>query len=221
MRKYLLAMLASLALGACVLAAPPNAPETLQPGQTLFVGQDGKAAVGTFKTASTSTSTRTAICPVDRTWTDFNGDVRNMDGTVVVRSAWVRDTRAAGSDDDVVWFDWGYNWPGTGAGTGTGISFTNFTNYVLRIDSVKYVNVASGTIASAVSPLPSGVANSERIHVWGESHMVNTSDWEDWHAHSYWHNAPRIRVYFSSTNWDYNYRSQSLCDSYVQGQPAA
>jgi hypothetical protein len=191
---------------------------------TVFVGSDGTpTVVDRLQNVAVYGTTRTQICEIVKSWNDFNGTHRTMSGNVVVRVAWMHDQRSSGSDDDVDWIDWGYNWPGTGAGQGTGLSFENNTNYVLRIDKIDYRNIASGEIAAAWSPIGdnTGIANGERVHVWGEGSINNINTWEQWHAHSYWHNAPRVRMFFSSANWDFNYESQSVCSAYVPGQPSA
>jgi hypothetical protein len=237
MRNRILAAVVSLLAlaGLATLAAPAHAapaasaaaPATIkvQPGQVAFLGGGGAVKVGRYRAHTSEKAKRsifgertTQACDATRSFNGVDHTLRQINGNVVVRAAWTHDTR--GADRDVSYIDWDYNWPGTGMGEGTGISFENLTNYVLSVYLADYRNAVSGTLAeidfSAFSYPTANTASAKKVHVWGQTDGATSGNV---YAHSYWDNAPRMRLWFFATNWEAA-GTRDYCDAYVPGQPS-
>lgn len=222
MRKTIWALLASAALVTTALLAPaPSVTASddtisVPPGQTVTFYPNGTHSLGRTALTSVSTEYRAKACNVDIGWWSTDGAGRSlwrtMEGTVVLRVPWARET----SGRDTSWVNWSYNPPGSGPGEGTGISVENQTNYTLENSFTEMINIVERKWYSGVDRI---VPQDEKAHVLGISDEDNFVSWGDFNAHSYTDNAPRIAVTLNSANWGTG-ASAFSCTNYPSDIPA-
>lgn len=141
-------------------------------GGVLF-GIGAPAALAAPQLAATSYSydTRPQDCIVDHTFTGNDGKSHHITGYIRTRVAYIRNNTT-----DAVYVNWPYNWPGTDAGEGTGISVENHTNFILSFGTTHaYKNNAQGQGLMWSDSVP-----MSPLHTTDRAHIAGISDWADY-----------------------------------------